>query len=82
MAPNFLTTVAILVTETWLSGLYPAKGLRFCDHLSAATETVAKGVSSGRAAASIRQVQKWRDFCHELGIDPFLEAFEDKVPIL
>ena len=82
MASNFLTTVAVLVTETWLSGLDPARGLRFRDHFSAATETVAKGVSSSRATASIGQVQKWRDFCDELGLDPFLEAFEDKVPIL
>ena len=56
--------------------------LRFCDHYRAATKTVAQGVSSGRATASIGQWDKWLTFCDELGLDPFLEAFEDKVPIL
>ena len=55
---------------------------RFRSHFRAAAETVSQGVSSGRAAASIGQWQKWIDFCSELGLDPFLEAFEDKVPIL
>jgi hypothetical protein len=62
--------------------LDPSIGLRFRDHLRTAAQTVAKGVSSGRAAACIGQWQKWLDFCDELGLDPFLETFEDKVPIL
>jgi hypothetical protein len=66
----------------WVSGLDSAVGARFRGHLRAAAETVSQGVSSGRAAASIGQWQKWIDFCGELGLDPFLEAFEDKVPIL
>ena len=56
--------------------------LRFCDHYRAASKTVAQGVSSGRVTASIGQWDKWLTFCDELGLDPFLEAFEDKVPIL
>ena len=45
-------------------------------------KTVTQGVSSGRATASIGQWDKWLTFCDELGLDPFLKAFEDKVPIL
>ena len=60
----------------------PTVRIRFRDHLRTAAETVTKGVSSGRAKASIGQWQKWLDFCAELGLDPFLKAFEDKVPIL
>ena len=55
---------------------------RFRSHFRAAAETVSQGVSSGRAAASIGQWEKWIDFCSEMGLDPFLEAFEDKIPIL
>ena len=66
----------------WVSGLDPAVGARFRSDLRTAAETVSQGVSSGRAAASIGQWQKWIDYCDELGLDPFLEAFEDKVPIL
>lgn len=82
MAPGCLTSLTVSFTESWVSGLDPTIGLRFRDHLRTASETVAKGVSSGRAAASIGQWQKWLDFCAELGLDPFLKTFEDKVPIL
>ena len=55
---------------------------RFVDHLRLAAETVGKGVSSGRAKGTVTYWEKWLDFTTELGLDPFLEAFEDKVPIL
>ena len=60
----------------------PSIVLGFRNHLRTAAQTVAKGVSSGCAAACIGQWQKWLDFCDELGLDPFLKTFEDKVPIL
>lgn len=68
--------------EQWLSGLDTATGARFRDTLGAAQKTVSKGVSSGRAQTTVRAWEKWLDFTNELGIDPFLEAFQDKVPIL
>lgn len=55
---------------------------RFVDHFRVAAETVSKGVSSGRAKGTVTYWEKWLDFTTELGLDPFLEAFDDKVPIL
>ena len=77
-----LTVVAPLPSERWLSGVDAAVRTRFVDHLRVAAETVGKGVSSGRAKGTITYWEKWLDFTTELGLDPFLEAFEDKVPIL
>ena len=66
----------------WVSSLDPSVGLCFCNNLCTAAQTVAKRLFSGRAAACIGQWQKWLNFYDVLGIDPFLEAFEDKVPVL
>ena len=52
----------------------PVIGVRFRDHLRAASKTVSKGVCSGRARASIGMWDQWLTFCAELGIDPFLQA--------
>lgn len=41
-----------------------------------------KGVCSGRARGTIGHWDKWEKFCHELGLDPLLKAFQDKIPIL
>lgn len=41
-----------------------------------------KGVSSGRAKGASTHWHKWVDYCSELGIDPFLEAVQNKVPVL
>ena len=43
---------------------------------------IAQGVSSGRARATITSWEKWLIFTTDLGLDPFLKAFEDKIPIL
>ena len=43
---------------------------------------MSQGVSGGQGASSTGQWQKWIRFCNEIGIDPFLEAFEDKIPII
>ena len=40
------------------------------------------GVSSGRAQASDTVWNKWEEFCLHLALDPFLQTFTDKVPIL
>ena len=82
MARSVLTTVAQSLIEVWLSTLDAAVGACFRCHLRAATETAPKGLSYGQVASSIRQWHKWIDFYDEMGTNPFLEAFTDKVPIL
>ena len=82
MARLVLTPVSLLRPEGWLSSLDPNVAGRFRSTLRAAQKTVAKGVSSGRAKSTITSWEKWRDFTSELGLDPFLETFGDKVPVL
>ena len=41
-----------------------------------------QGVSSGRARNTVSHWNKWEEFCHDMGLDPFLETFSDKIPIL
>ena len=82
MARLVLTPVSLLRPEGWLSSLDPDVAGRFRSTLRAAQKTVAKGVSSGRAKSTITSWEKWRDFTSELGLDPFLETFGDKVPVL
>ena len=47
-----------------------------------AQETVRKGVSAGRATSTKTGWNKWVKFTASLGLDPYLETFEDKVPLL
>ena len=70
------------VSESWLSSVDPVIGVSFRNHLCAALETVSKGVCSGCAHASIGIWDQWLTFCSELGIDPFLQTSEDKIPVL
>ena len=37
---------------------------------------------SGRASATVGKWDIWLEFCRDMGLDPFLEAFQDKIPIL
>lgn len=55
---------------------------RFLSDLRAAKEASKSGVSLGRARAAVTVWEIWQDCCADLGIDPFLEAMQDKVPIL
>ena len=82
MARLVLTPVSLLRPEGWLSSLDPDVAGRFRSTLRAAQKTVAKGVSSGRAKSTITSWEKWRDFTSELGLDPFLQTFQDKIPVL
>ena len=82
MAAALLTIVPLLRTGRWLSGLDAAVAARFSSTLRSAQETVAQGVSSGRARATVTSWEKWLDFTTELGLDPFLQVFSDKVPVL
>ena len=59
-----------------------AKQARFRDHLRLVAQTVSQGVSSGRAKSAYTAWRQWLDFTSDVGLDPFLEAFEDKVPLL
>ena len=60
----------------------PTTAAHFRNTLGIATETVRQGVSSGRARNTVSHWNKWEEFCHDMGLDPFLETFNDKVPIL
>ncbi|KAL3822497.1 hypothetical protein ACHAXA_002515 [Cyclostephanos tholiformis] len=60
----------------------PLTADRFRGDLSAAQATVLAGVSPGRATSNATAWSKWIAFTGELGVNPFLEAFQDKVPFL
>jgi hypothetical protein len=62
--------------------LDPVTSDRFCGDFSTAQTTVLEGVSPGRASSGATAWSKWVEFTGDLGIDPFLEAFQDKVPFL
>jgi hypothetical protein len=66
-----------------LSNLDPIKAHRFSRDFGIAQETVLAGVSPGRAASGATAWTKWIDFLtRDLGIDPFLQTFSDKVLFL
>eukprot|EP00804_Cyclotella_cryptica_P003096 CCRYP_006083-RB/>CCRYP_006083-RB protein AED:0.19 eAED:0.39 QI:0/0/0/1/0/0/2/0/333 len=77
-APAYL----LRLFDCWLSSLDPSIKTCFCHNLRIAQETVTKGVSSSRAQKSISYYSHWIDFTTDLGLDPFLQAFSDKVPFL
>jgi len=56
----------------------------FLRDLCAAKKAISAGVSVGRAKAScsVWEIWIWQNYCAELGLDPFLEAIQDKVPLL
>ena len=82
LAGTHLTALASPLSEAWLSSMDPAARLRFRDHLSTVAETISKGVYSGYARASIGMWHQCLTFCAELNIDPFIQAFEDNIPVL
>jgi hypothetical protein len=54
----------------------------FLSDLLLAQKTVSEGVCSSRARSTITHWDKWLDFCDNMGLHPFLEAFDDKISIL
>ena len=60
----------------------PVTADRFRRDFRIAQKTVQEGVSSGRATSTNTCWDIWLDFTTELGLDPFLQAFEDKIPLL
>jgi len=55
---------------------------RFLRDYRVARQTINAGVSVGRAKAASTVWETWQNYCADLGADPFLEAIQDKVPIL
>ena len=45
-------------------------------------ETVQAGVAACNATQAITAWNQWAEFTTELGLDPFLQALQDKVPVL
>ena len=65
-----------------MSTLDPVKAHRFRCDIGIAQTTVLQGVSPGRASSAATAWTKWLEFTDDVGLDPFLQAFQDKVPIL
>jgi hypothetical protein len=54
----------------------------FSGDFSAVQEAVKTGVFPGCASSAITAWAIWSDFTTGLGLDPFLQAFLDKLPFL
>ena len=65
-----------------MSTLDPVKEHRFRSDFSTAQQTVLQGISAGRASSTVTAWDKWIEFTNDLGVDPFLQAFPDKIPFL
>lgn len=65
-----------------MSTLDPVKQHCFSRDFSAAQQTVLQGISPGRATSTATAWDKWIEFTTDLGLDPFLQAFHDKIPFL
>ncbi|KAL3823120.1 hypothetical protein ACHAXA_006450 [Cyclostephanos tholiformis] len=66
----------------WMSTLDADTASRFSSDIRVAQDTVLQGVSPGRAAGIATAWGKWIEFTHDLGLDPFLQTFQDKIPFL
>jgi hypothetical protein len=62
--------------------LDPKQASHFCGDFSAAQEAVITEVSPGCASSAITAWAIWSDFTSGLGLDPFLQAFADKISFL
>lgn len=82
VSPLYFLMLQISTTGTWISTLDPDKASRFRSDICTAQATVLQGVSPGRAAGIATAWDKWIEFTRDLGLDPFLQAFQDKVPFL
>ena len=65
-----------------MSTLDPIKAHHFRCDISIAQTTVLQGISLGRASSAATAWAKWIEFTTDVGLDPFLQVFKDKVPIL
>ena len=55
---------------------------RLCNTLCAATEDIAKGLSTGRACAADGHWKKWANFFLRVSLDPLIISYNDPTPIL
>ena len=62
--------------------LDPIKAHCFSCDIRTAQATVLQGISPGCATSTATAWSKWIEFTNDLGLDPFLQAFQDKVPFL
>ncbi len=60
----------------------PERASRFRDDFSTAQEAVKTGVSPGCASSANTAWDIWSAFTSDLGLDPFLQDFLDKIPFL
>jgi hypothetical protein len=60
----------------------PKQASCFHGDFSTAQEAVKSGVSPGCASSAITSWDIWSAFTGDLGLDPFLQAFPDKIPFL
>ncbi|KAK1732369.1 hypothetical protein QTG54_016948 [Skeletonema marinoi] len=74
--------VADATSPSILSDMDAEQRDSFLRDLRTAKEAITAGVSVGRSKAAGSVWEIWQNYCSELGIDPFLEAIQDKVPIL
>ena len=65
-----------------MAALDPATRAAALSDIIIAQRTVNTGVYSGTDRAAARHWERWLIFCGGMAIDPLLEAFEDKIPIL
>ncbi|KAL3823338.1 hypothetical protein ACHAXA_010473, partial [Cyclostephanos tholiformis] len=72
----------VLSKANWMSTLDADTASRFSSDIRVAQDTVLQGVSPGRAAGIATAWGKWIEFTHDLGLDPFLQTFQDKIPFL
>ncbi len=82
MAGSHRLSFPFFTAESFLSDLDAEQRDRFLSDLRAAKEASKSGVSVGRAKAAVTVWEIWQNYCADLGIDPFLETIQDKVPIL
>ena len=54
----------------------------FCNTFCAATEDIAKGLSTGRACSADGHWTNWANFCSRVALDPLLIGYKEHVPIL
>ena len=62
--------------------LDPIKAHCFSCDIRTAQATVLQGISPGCATSTATAWSKWIEFTNDLGLDPFLQAFQYKVPFL
>ena len=65
-----------------MSDLDPIAADGFRHDFGTAQATVLQGISPGRASSTATAWEKWVDFTNDLGLDPFFQAFPDKIPFL